>query len=294
MIVHAPFEQSVPSHRGLPKKKAAGQTSRGLFLVKLSFLDATGHADFSAVTTVGALSIIDDRMVVHHSDCLRFALTLALLARNTADGANLADNSTLVAARASNNHTCVNRHDVDDLRGANLCASATANAKSGVNVCNAILDADCIIRTGCCTVATANTAVCTAAFAAVEQLSCLAGFITALEIDLVAGALNSTGALDDCNLRLNRFELTSECFSQLHCAVGTARDTKVGFQIGIVNHCLCIRIAAGKSASTTVCTGKLATDDGKTLVNRHSHDLGSNGQHNSRQSTNHGDRNDSS
>ena len=71
-----------------------------VFSAKVHDLDAARGAAFGAGAAVGAFFVVDDRHVVYHLDRAARADLFALFAADTADGADLARESALVAVAA--------------------------------------------------------------------------------------------------------------------------------------------------------------------------------------------------
>ena len=188
--------------------------------------DAACHADFSAVTTAGADIIIDAGEVVLYLDGSHRALLFTLAAGNAAAGAGLACDSTLFGIAAPHMHL----HNIGQCNqkmvGTHRRAKAAANAETGVDMSDAVLNAEGTIRAGLYTVAITEAAERTLAGTAEQQL-CRRTAFDAMVVHLRGGGVAVTGALQKSHLLRHIFTGHTQKFTELFCRPVSTGNTEI-------------------------------------------------------------------
>jgi len=140
--------------------------------------DAACHADFSAVPTACADVIVDARKIVLNLDRSHRALFFTLTAGNAAAGAGFARYSALFGIAAAHMYLHNIGQSDTKMSGTHRGAKAASNAESGIDMGDAVLNAQRTIRAGFHTVAKAQTAEGTLTGSAKKQLCRGAAFNT--------------------------------------------------------------------------------------------------------------------
>ena len=232
---------------------------------EVTLVDAMNGADGSTGAATGALIVVDSSKVVYNGDCTVGAGLLTLLAADTTVGAILSHSGTGVMVRALDNNAGGIVDKVNNAVGAGAYAHTASNALAGVNLCDAVNDADGVFGTYRHTVAVAEAGVVTNAVTAVCEVSVAAG----LDTDVVVLLLyNIAGAVagNICDLLDNILRLNAEDRRNILRSGVTAGGTEVGSGFGSVGKSLRISVASGVATATAVRTGEAVADSNEPLV----------------------------
>ena len=189
----------------------------------------------------------------------------ALLTADTAVRAVLSYRGAGVVVRALDNNAGGIIDEVNDAVGADACANSAANALFGIDVSNAVFNADRIFGTYVHTVTVAKAGIGAMSVAAVCEVRGATGLLSDV---IVLFLYNVTGAVagNVCYLFNDVLCLYSEGCGDILCRTVSAGSAKVGSGFATVCKSLCIAVASGISASPTVCTGKAVTDSNKLFI----------------------------
>lgn len=229
-----------------------------MFVKLLLYLNNVAGADIGAVSALYALGNIDLGQIVFDDDCVCRAFLLALHAANTACFANLHHLCALVHAAACYEHVLVIRNELDNLLGAGISTSTTADALFAVNLCHAVNDIHCTELAGIDTVAEAYAGKAAVHIALAAEQHCGLAVLGSLIVEALESMTFCTGAGNKCYHLLSITCGNSHDFANGGSCCCAAGNTLVNRCFALCN-CCCIAITAGISAAAAVCTGKAFT-----------------------------------
>ena len=232
---------------------------------EVTLVDAVYGTSLSACAAAGTEIVIDGREVVLYGDSTLRTGLLALHTADTAVGAILTGESTLILVGALNDNARGIVDEVDDTVGALTNADATADTLAGVNVCYTVFDGYSILGTNARAVTVAKASIGTELVAAVRHVCGKAGLVT-LVVTLSGCNIACAVAGNVCNLLYNVLSLNTEDSCDLPCGTVTAGNTEVGLVGRLFCESLCVAVASGVTASAAVCTGQAVTDSEGGLV----------------------------
>ena len=249
--------------------------SGGASFVKLCFKHgkAANRAIFYAFSAADAFFIINGCKEVFNFDCFCGAVLLAFHAADTAVLAFFANNSAFFMVRAGDDRFFSFRYDRNKVVGAFCNAKSATGAFSGVNFCNAVYNADCIVFANGCAVAAAKASEKAGAFSAVKHFCGNAGveslinFFLNLFVTIAAAMYESGNGL--CSLGFN-----TEDFADCFYGCFTAGAAKVCGSFGVFGKSFCVSITTGKTAGSAVCTGKAVANFAFDRVYFNTHEMG--------------------
>ena len=218
-----------------------------------------------AGATAGAEVIVDGREIILYGDSATGTGLLTLHTADTAVGAILTGENTLILVGALNNNAGGVIDEVDDTVGALAYADAAADTLSGINLCYTVIDGDSVLRTNHSAVAVAEAGEGTELVTAVRHICGTAGLVS-LVVALSGGSLTGAVAGNVSNLFYNVSSLNAEDSGDLLCGIVTAGDTEVGLVGSLFGQSLCVAVAARVSAGATVGAGQTVTDSEGGLV----------------------------
>ena len=257
-----------------------------------SDVEAVALADLGTLAAAVALIIIDNSAVVLNLDSFVGAVLFAKLAADAADLAVLHSEGALLLVGAGYDNGICNGLDGDNAVGASLYASAAAAAQTGIDMSDAVFDADSIVNADICTIAKTKAAIDAGTGAAIHQLRSSAGG-EALIIGLVFGVLAVALAVDNSGNSNHLACFLAEDSSHSLSAGIAAGSAEGEGQVGVFNEGSSIAAAAGEAAAAAVCAGESFGELGNALVNRNMHNLGCNSQNDSADDTDNGNNNNS-
>ena len=230
-------------------------------------MDRADGTNVNTLSAACALGVIKNGKIVVHRDSSVRAGTRTLGASDTAVGAHLAGESTLVVVRATDgDDNAVLLHLNGSVRTV-LCAEAATCAEVRDNLCNTVSDQDSIVGTSSGTVAKTDTSKGTNVFAFPMLCSLAAGFEAVAKMFFVLlGSLTSAVASNvskelDCLAGLN-----TEDGSDILRGGVAAGNAEVGFGDLALGESSSITVASAESAGTAVSTGKRITDGEELFI----------------------------
>ena len=232
---------------------------------EVTLVDTVYGTSLGACAAAGTEIVIDGREVVLYGDSTLRTGLLTLHTADTAVGAILTGESTLILVGALNDNARGIVDEVDDTVGTLTNADATADTLAGVDACHAILDRDSVLGANARAVAVAKASVGTELIAAVRHICGKAGLVT-LVVTLSGSNVARAVAGNVCNLLYNVLSLNTEDSSDLPCGAVTAGNTEVGLVGRLFCESLCVAVASGVTARAAVCTGQAVTDSEGGLV----------------------------
>lgn len=220
-------------------------------------LDNVSRANISAVTALNALCNIDLSQCILDNDRICRAFTLALHAANASYIAHLHNCSTLIVVRACRHDLLSFGDELNDALGAGISTGTAANAAVSVDLCNTILDVNCIKLAGSCAVAKTNASEGAGLVAlAAKQHCCLAVLRTAV-VEALLGI--AAGASNMCNHLNSVSTAYAHDLGDLCSSLGTACYALIGSSFALGNSSS-VTITAGESAAAAVCACKAFTN----------------------------------
>lgn len=221
--------------------------------------EAAYGAVLGAFAAADAFFVINGCKEVYNGDSLGRTVFLAL---HAADAAILTffanDGAFFMVGTGDDCFFCLGNKG-NDVVGAFAYAKSAATAFSGVNVCNAVNDADGVIGADGCAVSAAEAAIKACAFSAVEHFCCRAGIETLIDF-FISLFVAIAAAMYECGKRFESFGFNSEDFGNCFCGCFAAGTAKVCRSAGNVCKSVCISVTAGKTACAAVCSGKTFAD----------------------------------
>ena len=211
---------------------------------------------------------------------IRRAALLTLHAADAAVFAFLADNRAFFVVGAGNNgFYFIGRDEGDELVGAGFYAHTAGDAASGVDMGNAVFNADGVVLTDLGAVAAAEAACGAGAFSAIEHLCGGAGFKTVVDL-LFAVVIAVAVAVNESGHGLGFGNLNAQNLRNALCDGGSAGTAEICGNGGILRNGLCVGVAAGIAAGAAVCAGKTITNRSFLFVYLHAHKGGGYGNEN--------------
>ena len=232
---------------------------------EVPLVDAVYRASSRTLTAASAEGVIYGREVVDNLDSAILTGLLTLHTADTAVGAYLSCQGTLIVVGALNDNSGGVLDKVNDTVGTLSYTDTAANTLSRVNLSNAVLDEDSVLGTNNGTVAVAKAGKVTYLVTAVNHVSGKAGLV-ALVLELSFG--NTAGAVTSnvSNLLYNVCRLNTEDGSNLLCGIVTAGNTKVGSLGSLFSKSFSVAVTAGEAAGAAVGAGQTLTDSYSSLV----------------------------
>ena len=228
---------------------------------KCVLADNVDGTNVGAETATDALLIVDDGTVVVHCDGAVGAGFHALGASETAVGAHLSCESTLVVVGASDSHDGVLLEDLDRAARTGLSTETATGTACGNDRCNAVLDNDSVVGTNRRTIAETYAREGTNVFALPMLRRLLTGGHSVAEMLLVLlGSLAGTVTADVCVFNLDRLSLNTENCRDVGsgiCAAGNAEVCSRGLALADSS---CIAVTAAEAAGAAVASGESITD----------------------------------
>ena len=126
---------------------------------KVAFVNAMHGASLYAFAASGAERIVDGCQIFRDLNSAVGASLLTLHTANASIGTIFTGLCTLIVIRALNHHARCIVDKMNDRVGTSACANAATNALTGVDVCNAILNGNCILGAHCRAVAVTEASV---------------------------------------------------------------------------------------------------------------------------------------
>ena len=169
---------------------------------------------------------------------------------------------------------------MNDTVGALSYTDTAADTLSRVNLSNAVLDENSVLRTSHSTVTVAKAGKVTYLVTAVNHIGGKAGLVALvleLSVGNVAGAVTSTVS----NLLNNVCRLNAEDIGDLLSSIVTAGNTEVGSCGNLFCKSLCVAVTAGVAAGATVGTGQTLADSDSGLVLLYRKEYSGNGEQDS-------------
>ena len=232
---------------------------------KVALVNTLNGANTRAGTASGTLGIIDGGEIVLDRDSSLGTCLLALSAADTAVGAYLSGKGTLIVVGALHHNSGGIVYKMDNAVGALSGTNSAADALSGIDLGNAVLDGDSVLGADAHTVAVAEAGEGAGTVALIGEVCGTAGALTAIVILLlhsIAGAV----AGNVSNSLYNILCLNAHNGSNLLGNAVTAGHTEVGLGGLSLGKSLCIAVTAGITAGTAVGTGQAITDSKCALV----------------------------
>ena len=130
-----------------------------LFAHEAILVNCVNGAGLCTFATAGTLIVVDNCEVLIHGDRTVRAGLYALHTADTAVGADLSCDRTLIVVGAGNSDLCGCVDYLDDAVGAGLCAFSAADTAFGNDLCNAVFDNDSILGADSGTVAVAEAGI---------------------------------------------------------------------------------------------------------------------------------------
>ena len=211
--------------------------------------------------TACTLIIINYCEIILNLNCAVRTGLLTLHTSDTTVRASLVGYSALIVAGALNSNSGLLGENVNNTVGTGLFAKTASDTLGRINLSNTVfdIDVDSILRTNCDTVAVAKTSIGTNGVARVSKLCSLTGLNTVVNVFSVLG-LAVTVTSNVSNLGINVACSKTQDFTDLSSYVCAAGDTKAGVIALTLAESLCVSIAAGVTARTTVSAGETVTD----------------------------------
>ncbi len=232
---------------------------------EVTLVDAVYRANGCTLTAAGAEVVIYGREVVDNLDSATRTSLLTLHTADTAVGADLSCYGTLIVVRALNDNSGGVFDKVDDTVGTLSYTDTAADTLSGIDLSNAVLDGDSVLRTSHSTVAVAKTSKVTYLVTAVNHVGGKAGLV-ALVLELSVGNVAGAVTSNVSNLLNNVCRLNAEYSSDLLCGIVTAGNTEVGSLGNLFSKSFCVAVTAGEAAGATVSAGQTLTDSNSGFV----------------------------
>ena len=232
---------------------------------EVALVDAVYRASSRTLTAAGAEVVIYGREVVDNLDSTILTSLLTLHTADTAVGAYLSCQGTLIVVGALNDNSGGVLDKVDNAVGALSYTDTAADTLSRVNLSNAVLDEDSVLGTSNSTVAVAKAGKVTYLVTAVNHVGGKAGLV-ALVLELSVG--NTAGAVTSnvSNLLYNVCRLNAEDSGDLLGGIVTAGNTEVSSLGSLFCKSLSVAVTTGEAAGTTVGAGQTLTDSYGSLV----------------------------
>ena len=170
-------------------------------------------------------------------------------------------------AGALNNNASALLNDVDNVVRTGLSADSTTDTLGRIDVSNAVLgiDADCILRTYCDTVAV------TKACEGTSGITCVAHISSRTGLNAVVNELSVFGKAGAVTTNVSDLSLYVACckthdLGNLSSNISATGSTKTGVVGFTLTESLCIAVTTGETTSTAVCTGEAITNCKNTLI----------------------------
>ena len=257
-----------------PLIKSGGAFSfKKIFELCFKHFKAADRAIGNTFSAADAFFIINGCKEVFNFDCFCGAVLLAFHAADTAVLTFFANNSAFFMVRAGDDCFFCFGNKGNKVVGAFCNAKSACTAFSGINFCNAVYNADCIVFTNGCTVAAAKAAIEASAFSAIKHfcgstgVESLINFFLNLFVTIAAAMYESGNGL--CSLGFN-----AEDFADCFYGCFTAGAAKVCGSFGVFGKSFCVSITTGKTAGSAVCAGKAVTNFAFDRVYFNSHEMG--------------------
>ena len=234
--------------------------------------DAFCRADLRAVTAVCAFVVVDVRKVIFDGDSADRTFLFALFAGDAAVRAGFSGDGAFFRVGAGNKHFFHIRHDADELIRADRRAHSAADAKTGVDMRDAVFKTNRVIRADRGAVAETHAAEAAFACSAEKELCRLAAFY-ALIVHFVSGNFTVASALDDGDLFNNVLKCDAQKLRKLLCDAVGAGNAEIGFDAFSVDEGVGIAVTACIAAGSAVSTRQAFTDNWKTFILLDRHDL---------------------
>lgn len=238
-------------------------------------MDDLGRADLGAQGAVGALGVIDHRMVVDHVDRVELAGFFTEFAGDAADGADLGGGGAGVDGAAAHDDPGLVRHDLDQFAGAGFGAEAAADAHLFVDDGDAVLHFDRAVLADRFAVAEAHAGHLAGTAAPIEELVRLAGLV-ALVVHGIGGLVPGAGTFHDGDPGGGAFEFDSQDLADRQgdgVAAGGA-EVRLYLVFAVFRQDVGVVLAAGVAAGAAVGAGQGCKNFGRGLVHLYGHEAG--------------------
>ena len=226
---------------------------------EVALVNTLNGADLYARAAAGTERVVDGREIVLNGDSTLRTGLLTLHTADTAVGAILTGESTLILVGALNYYAGSVVDKMNDTVGALAHADATADTLLRINSCYTVLYGDSVLRTNYGTVTVAEAGEGTELVAAVRHICGAAGLVT-LVVVLSCRYVASAVAGNVSNSFHYVGSLNAEDSRDVLCGAVTAGNAEVGFVGSLVSESLCISVTARVAARATVSAGQTVTD----------------------------------
>ena len=238
-----------------------------LVAYKCVLADNVDGTNVGAETASDALLVINNGKVVVHCNSAVGAGSHTLGTSETAVGAHLSCESTLVVVGAADSHDGVLLEDLDGAARTGLSTETATGTACGNDRCNAVLDNDSVVGTNRRTIAETYAREGTNVFALPMLRRLLTGGHSVAEMLLVLlGSLAGTVTSNVSVLSFSRRSLNTENCRNILRSLRSAGNTEVCCGGLALADSLCITVASAESASTAVTSGKSITDLKESFV----------------------------
>ena len=229
--------------------------------------DNVDGTNVGAETATDALLVINNGKIVVHCDGAVGAGSHTLGTSETAVGAHLSCESTLVVVGATNSNDGILLEDLDCAARAGLCAKTASGTACGNYRCNAVLDNDSLVGTNRRTVAETYAREGTNVFTLPVLGSLFTRGHSVAEVLLVLlGSLAGTVTSNVSVLSFSRRSLNTENCRNILRSLRSAGNTEVCCGGLALADSFSIAVASAESASTAVTSGESITDLKESFV----------------------------
>ena len=232
---------------------------------EVALVDTMNGANLGTLAAAGTLVVVDNGKVVNNLDSIVRAGLLALAAGDTAVLAALANCRALIVIRALYNDANGILNEMNNMMRTLTGAHTAADALGGIDLGNAVINSDSVLRTDSYAIAVTKAGVSTELITRVAEASNSTALNAVVDVSAL-GSLTVAVAGNVSNLLYNVLRLNAEDGSDLLRALVSAGNAEVGGSSLTLRKSLGISIATRVAASAAVGAGEGVTDSEELLV----------------------------